>query len=59
MIHVFWYIVHAKSGFFAKLVSVLGLDSNIKKVNRHDKNAALEFEFLNNKLILPIEEVYL
>ena len=37
---------------------LVGLESNIKKVNRHDKNATLEFEFLNNKLILPIEEVY-
>lgn len=38
---------------------LVGLESNIKKVNRHNRNATLEFEFLNNKLILPIEEVYL
>lgn len=38
---------------------LVGLDSNIKKVNRHNRNATLEFEFLNNKLILPIEEVSL
>ena len=38
---------------------LVGLESNIKKVDRHNRNATLEFEFLNNKLVLPIEEVYL
>ena len=34
-----------------------GLESKITKVNRHDRYAMLNIEFLNNKMMLPIEEV--
>lgn len=35
-----------------------GLEDKIIKVNRHDRYAMLDMNILNNKMKLPIEEVY-
>lgn len=35
-----------------------GLEDKIIKVNRHNRYAMLDMNILNNKMILPIEEVY-